>query len=262
MNNNNTTAVSGRVATRCARAIRPWSLSLFGAVALFASQAQAGVMQVDFEQQQWLYGSSYGDALYEAGDVLVHKNVLFSFGSLDTGSVGSIVDGSDPYNCYGMKCPTNNGSSYYAGVNDGWLSMSQKNPANLHGLRLLSLDFGFVETLAGLGSYAAGKLVLTANRFDGSFVQLMKDFPLPDQLGQHQFVRWNDIDNQLGGERFYAFSLNACLYDLNGECVREAGKKGSFAIDNLSIDVPEPAGIAVFALAFAGLLLNRRRQQQ
>ncbi|WP_333798149.1 NF038120 family PEP-CTERM protein [Rheinheimera sp.] len=263
MNKNNSYITGALDSSRSAKpSLKKLALSLCGAAMLCAGQAQAGVMNVDFEELQWLYGSSYGDALYEAGDLLVYKDLLFSFSSLDTGSVGSIVDGSDPYNCYGMKCPVNNGSSYYAGVNDGWLTISQRDPANLHGIRLLGMDFGFVETLAGLGSYAAGKMVLTASRFDGSFVQLMKDFPLRDAQGEHQFARWDDIDTLLGGERFSAISLNACLYDLNGDCVREAAKKGSFAIDNLSVDVPEPAGIAVFGFALAGLVLSRRRQQQ
>lgn len=259
MNKNNLKIATVQCSVMSAgRSLKKLSLSLLGAATLFAGQAQAGMLNVDFEDQEWLYGSSFGDAIYEAGDLLTYKNILFSFSSLDTGSVGSIVNGSDVDNCYGMKCPTNNGSSYYAGVNDGWLSMSQ----NSHGVRLLGLDFGFVETLAGLGSYAAGKMVLTASRFDGSFVQLMKDFPLRDAQGDHQFARWDDIDTLLGGERFKAISLNACLYDVNGDCVREAAKKGSFAIDNLSLDVPEPASVAVFGFALAGLLLSRRRQQQ
>jgi hypothetical protein len=255
-------AVNGTMASPFASSLKKLSISLLGAATLFAGQAQASIINVDFEDQPWLYGSSYGDALYEAGDLFVHKNVLFSFSSLDTGSVGSIVNGSDPYNCYGMKCPINNASMYYAGVNDGWLAMSHQNPANQYGIRLLGMDFGFVETLAGLGSYAAGKMVLTASRFDGSIVQLMKDFPLRDAQGDHQFARWDDIDTQLGGERFKAISLNACLYDVAGDCVREAAKKGSFAIDNLRLDVPEPASVAVFGFALAGLLLSRRRQQQ
>lgn len=263
MNKNNLKiAVARRSVMSAGRSLKTLSLSLLGAVTLFAGQAQAGIMNVDFEDQQWLYGSSFGDALYEAGDLLTYKNVLFSFSSLDTGSVGSIVDGADPYNCYGMKCPTNNGSFYYTGVNDGWLTMSQQNPANQHGIRLLGMDFGFVETLAGLGGYAAGKMVLTASRFDGSFVQLMKDFPQRDGRGDHQFARWDDIDTLLGGERFSTISLNACLYDVNGDCVREAAKKGSFAIDNLRLDVAEPTSVAVFGFALAGLLLSRRRQQQ
>jgi hypothetical protein len=260
-NNLNMTSVCSSALSGVA-SLKKLTLSLAGAAVLCAGQAQAGVMNVDFEQQEWLYGSSYGDALYEAGDLLAYKNLLFSFSSLDTGSVGSIVDGADPYNCYGMKCPVNNGSSYYAGVNDGWLTISQRDPANLHGIRLLGMDFGFVETLAGLGSYAAGKMVLTASRFDGSFVQLMKEFPLRDAQGDHQFARWDDIDSLLGGQRFSTISFNACLYDVDGACVREAAKKGSFAIDNLSVDVPEPASIAVFSFALAGLALSRRRQQQ
>lgn len=263
MNKNNLkNAVNGTTTAPVVNSFKKLSLSLLGAATLFAGQAQAAIVDVDFEDQQWLYGSSFGDALYEAGDLLAHKNVLFSFSSLDTGSVGSIVDGSDPYNCYGMKCPTNNASSYYAGVNDGWLTMSNQNTASLYGIRLLSLDFGFVETLAGLGAYSMGKMVLTASRFDGSFVQLMKDFPLQDAQSDHQFGRWDDIDTELGGERFSAISLNACLYDVNGDCVREASQKGSFAIDNLRLDVPEPASIAVFGFALAGLMLTRRRQQQ
>lgn len=263
MNKNNLkNAVNGTMASPFAGSLRKLSLSLLGAATLFAGQSQAGIMSVDFEDQTWLYGSSYGDALYESGDLFVHKNVLFSFSSLDTGSVGSIVDGSDPYNCYGMKCPTNNGSLYYTGLNDGWLTMSQQGSAQQSGIRLLGMDFGFVETLAGLGAYSVGKMVLTASRFDGSFVQLMKDFPLRDARGDHQFARWDDIDTVLGGERFSAISLNACLYDVNGACVRETAKKGSFAIDNLRFDVPEPTSVAVFGFALAGLLLSRRRQQQ
>jgi hypothetical protein len=262
MNNNNlNNDVNDTAASPFAGSLKKLPLSLLAAATLLAGQAHAGMMNVDFEDQTWLYGSSFGDALYEAGDLFVHKDVLFSFSSLDTGSVGSIVDGSDPYNCYGMKCPANNGSLYYTGLNDGWLTMSQQGSAQQSGIRLLGMDFGFVETLAGLGAYSAGKMVLTASRFDGSFVQLMKDFPLRDAQGNHQFARWDDIDTLLGGERFGAISLNACLYDVNGDCVREAAKKGSFAIDNLRFDVPEPTSVVVFGFALAGLLLSRRQQQ-
>ncbi len=232
------------------------TLTTLAAVAVLAmSQAHATVVNIDFED------SVFTDPLlFNSGDTVEYKNVLFKPQSLDGGLVGASIDGSDPFTFFNLGYPGNNISSYYAALNNGWFSMQHTFAGA--GLRLLGLDFSYIAPLPGFLNFTVGQLIVAGQKSDGTFNFAARDFAGQDNLGNWQFDTWSTINAELGGGKFTSISVQACLYTNAGTCAFVNNNQAQFAVDNLVVDVAEPATVGLFALSLAGLFAANRRRQQ
>jgi hypothetical protein len=234
-------------------------ITLAAASVLSMSQAQASIIDIDFED------SAFSDvSLFINGDTVVYKNVLFkteTFDANDTGLSGALIDGNDPFASFNLGVPGNNFSKYYGALNNGWFSIQHK--VSSASLRLKGLDFSFIAPLPTLLGFVPGQLVVAGEKGDGSLSFASRDFAGQDNKGNWTFDTWNTVSEELGGGTFAKISVLACLYTNSGDCVFVDNNQAQFGVDNLKVDVVSaPATAGLFALSLAGLFAANRRRQQ
>ena len=83
------------------------------------------------------------------------------------GLAGVISNGNDPDSCNGLACPVGNATMYYAGVNDGSVTISRDGGA----FQLNSLSYAFLPPLPGSGPYSFGQL--TRSPIAGSWLNIV-----------------------------------------------------------------------------------------
>lgn len=173
------------------------------------------------------------------------------------GLSGASINGSDSFACSIIACPTGNGSTYFAGLNDGGLNFTR---ADAIGFKVSSLDFSFVAPTAGLIDFSVGKLVLTGKDMNGAVVETSMDFS-SQVNGQFNFASWN-INSAFANTTLKELSVNACLFTNSGSCVSSAMNQAQFALDNVAIAaVPEPSTYMMMGLGLAGLAAFARRRR-
>jgi hypothetical protein len=198
------------------------------------------------------------DAFRQAGFTLQVRNSATAAAD-DYGLVGALVDGADPFGCYTAACPAGNGSTYFAGLNDGALNFSRDDHL---AFTVDALQFAFIGPVGGLPNLVFGQLALTGTLAGGGTVTVRNDFPGQDGAGAFrfdQFLLGGFSANALTGLR-----IDACLYDSNGACSFDhlvTQNQAQFAIDNVQLSlVPEPAALTMLLAGLAGLALASRRR--
>jgi hypothetical protein len=172
------------------------------------------------------------------------------------GLVGAVIDGSDPFLCANMACPSNNGSHYLAGLNDGMLNMSSATAGQT--FHLGSFDASFIGH-DFLGSpEVSGVLWLTGTRADGSTLEEYFALAKPDFGFQHYRT-----SGAFGASEFVSISIASFSCDFDGECNAFNSNQAQFALDNVSDSVaavPEPSTYAMLGLGLAliGSVARRR----
>lgn len=241
--------------------------SLIGALGALAVPASAGVVTFDnvrniVSPQLGAGDSAYNtnDAFTEAGYTLRVRNSA-SADPDEVGLVGALVDSNNAFACFITSCPVGNGSTYFAGLNDGVLSLSYAGAA---GFRIGGLSYAFVAPSAGLPNASYGQLVLTGTTTTGSTISTAADFPGQDAAGRFTFDQFM-VDPAFGGTTLVNLSINACLFDGNGGCFSERDftmNQAQFGLDNLNLTViPEPTSVALMLFGLAGLGAASRRRK-
>jgi hypothetical protein len=240
--------------------------SMIGALGAVAAPASAAVVTFDAVQNIVSPQLNAGDTVYNTGDAFTEGNFMLRVANSATadagevGLVGALVDSSNAYACVIASCPVGNGSTYFAGLNDGVLNLSAIRGA---GFRVGSLSYAFLAPVAGYPNFSYGQLVLTGTTRTGSTISVASDFPGQDAAGRFTFDQFL-IDQAFRGTTLTRLSVNACLFDGNGTCSSARDftqNQAQFAIDNLNLaTVPEPTSIALILLGLAGLgSMSRRR---
>lgn len=185
------------------------------------------------------------------------KYWMTSLGGSDGGLTGMFINGADQADiCAGseLKCPQNNGSTYYAALADSYLVFGLNSGNNFH---LNSFSASFIGTG---GDLTRGLLLLQGFGQDGLALGGALQVALPSAVnGQYNFANFNlggFFDEAYAAVRFVGYGCNAagnCYRNLNGS---------NFAIDNIvtSAEIPEPATFGLLGLGLLGMGALRRRK--
>lgn len=227
------------------------------AAAAFAAPAQAAT--IGFETGYSMPAGS-GDTYVESG----FKMRFEAYDVSDVGTaVGNIIDGSDPYPCVDMACPTNNSGLYYSAINDSIVWIESATAGGLFSFN--SLDASFIGADANLATYPVYPGFLRVQGFlaDGSSTYEDILFGRPG-AGGFRFGTY-DFSELFSQTEFVAAALFAFSCDAALDCQAFGTNLGQFAIDNLDLDslveVPEPASAAIFGLGLMGLIAGARRRK-
>lgn len=175
-----------------------------------------------------------------------------------SGAAGGVYNGGQ--GCGDTPCPAGNSSNFYVGLNDGAVTVVN---TELPQFRISGLDFGFLAPLPNLDDGIWGQLRLTGYLANGGSITTAMDFAGQNAGGDFMFKSWT-LDTSFSSTFVNSLTLSACVYDIGGACVNSidapAMNLAQFAIDNLIVDVPEPALPALLMLGALGMALTARRR--
>jgi PEP-CTERM motif len=225
------------------------------AAALSAPTALADV--IDFEQIV-SHSSQADSSVYLAGDtftangyraVVADSAYVQSFSDYEPGLAGATVAAGE-YTCTRLACPSPT-SQYYAGLNDGSLTLSREDAS---AFRVSALSFGAVAPRDANELLAFGQLRITGTRLDGSTLSAAADFP-----ALYDWSEWT-LDAAFAATAFTRITIDACTYTAAGECLNgeDTLNLSQFALDDVHVSaVPEPSTVVLLT---AGLLLVAARR--
>ena len=238
-------------------------------VAALGAFAPAHATVLTFENVQNVVTSSLGefDSTYNTGDQFMDQHFLLQVGASptaaadDIGLNGAQIQSSNEFACTVTACPTGGDGMYYAGLNDGSLTITS-TLANSW-FKLQGLSFAFIAPLPGQPDFTFGRLVLTGTTVSGATISTEADFPGQDAGGNFMFSNFG-VGNAFGSSVLQRLTINACLFDGMGDClaVRDfTQNQAQFGVDNITLaEVPEPATIGLMLMGVAGLGAARRRK--
>lgn len=244
--------------------------ALLGCTLLATAWSASGAV-IDFESHTNVATPALGagDTTYAGRDqfktggytaTVADSQYAQSLPDYEPGAAGVIVDHSDRLACSIVTCPGSffNETHYYAGLNDGSLTLARGDGL---AFRLLALDFAFVAPTYDLPNLSYGQLVLSATTA-GSADPVTRSMDLPGQFldGNFVFDTWQ-LDGLFSGLQLTSLTISACVFDGALNCVNGADSYNlaQFAVDNLVMEaVPEPKAWLLFGTGIA-LLARRRR---
>lgn len=240
--------------------------SAIGALGAFAP-AHAGVITFEDVQNIVTDQLNAGDTAYNTGDAFMSDNYRLEVRNSATaepdewGGVGARIDSENAFACLITSCPVGADGNYYAGLNDGRLSIF--NTTGSQTFKFEGLDFGFVAPVGGLPNFSYGRLILSGTIAAGGSIVAGADFAGQNSAGRFVFDRF-DVDAAFRSAVLSSLTISACLFDGNGDCISERAftqNQAQFGIDNVRLaDVPEPGSIALLLLGMAGLTATSRRR--
>ncbi len=237
-------------------------VAAIAAIVLSAGAAQAET--INFEQPVDGPDTPFAPLLTH-GDVFLQGSYSFDtfsnvFGARDDDLVGAMINGSDPWMCLGVVCPTNNASTFFGALNDGAVAFSRVDGQSF---AVNSFDASFIGGMGASLPPVAGLLRLQG--FTSAGTSLSQTFQLagPNDGGALGFGNFQTT-GAFASTNFatvfaFGFACNA-----GGTCNAFSTDRGQFALDNISVTaVPEPETTAMFALGLIamGAAVRRRRQQ-
>jgi hypothetical protein len=177
--------------------------------------------------------------------------------------VGAIVDGSDLSTCVNLACPTNNQTTFYAGLNDGVL---QLDPVAAGGaIHIYGLDASFIGAVAG-ASYPVVSGLLQIQGFYANGTSDLVRLSLAGPTGGDFNFQHFDTGAAFAAEGFAEVAIFGYVCDVNRSCQAFQTNQGQFALDNIDLGpaaaVPEPASWLMLSLGLAGIAAAARRQRK
>jgi len=235
-----------------ARRLKKIAAAALGAIALMsAAPAMADVLDFDLQNPD-IFGGGY--SFSEAGYTFLVNDTTAPGGG--GGLAGVIFNGNDPDSCDVAACPVGNATMYYAGVNDGTVTLSRDGGA----FQLNSLRYAFLPPVVGSGPYSYGQLTLVGTLASGTKISTSIDFPALVAGGYSPFAA-STLDSAFTSGIYTSVTIGACLFTSATECTYPYGNQAQFAIDDLNVTaVPEPETYAMMGLGLGVLALLRRRQ--
>ena len=235
--------------------LRTLGLTLAAAAAIGTAHANPTV--IDFEDgldtsfAVFAPFMTNNDALVQ-GDYFVATSSTKG-GALPDDLVGLLVDGSDPSICFNVVCPSNNPTHYLASVNDGVPWMGRLDGGTFH---FVGFDSGFIAA-AGI-TVPSTPLLLRVYGFTADnqvyFEDQLLTGPTGGLLEFSSFQMSNEfLSLRLVEVDFYGYACNT-----SGTCSRTLDI-AQFALDNIVVDLHEPASLALVGLGVAAMATRRRR---
>ncbi len=193
--------------------------------------------------------------LYDSMEFISGKFFVDTYTGSGDGFAATLFDGSASDQCF-LQCPVNNPTNYLGVMDDSYIYFGLTSGLNM---RVTSLAASFIGS--GNPSYPARAGVLVMQGFTalgalaGSAIQV--SLAGPNSSGNFNFANYNlgaFGNTDVNFVRILGYACDATT------CSRATGLS-NFAIDNINVTViPEPASIALFGLAAAGLIAARRRR--
>lgn len=240
-------------------------LAVAAAMVLSAGFAHADV--IDFEQPVTAANSlapfapslTHGDEFYQGAFF------LGTYSNADNPEpddlVGALISGADLSTCWSVACPTNNPSTFFTSVNDGYLFLGRMDG------KTFSVNSFQASFLGGnnIGSLPAvsGLLGLQGVRADGTSLSQSYQLAGPT-AGQLSFAQYSTTGTFATTQFQYLYAYGfAC--DASGSCSAFSTNRAQFALDNIELNtvtaVPEPETWALMLMGLAGVgAMSRRRR--
>lgn len=235
--------------------------SFIAAAALLAAGASQAVI-VDFEGDIDTTNAGFAPLLGHNDEIL---NKGFYIDAISNAAVpvagdlvGAILNGADlAGSCAGLTCPSNNATTFLAGVNDGLFAIGAVGDALF---RFAGFDASFIGAQGAALPAVPGLVRLQGITATGGSVTQTFNLGGPSSTGALSFKSYATTGafstTLFKYVYFFGFSCNAA-----GSCSAFSSDQAQFAIDNISVTaVPEPSTWALMIGGLAAAAAVRRRR--
>ncbi len=240
-------------------------LAVVAALVVSAGVARADV--IDFEQPVTPQNAfapfapflTHGDAFYQgAYYVSAFSNAP---GAAQYDLVGALVSGSDLSMCFGVTCPTNNASTFYAALNDSVLALGRSDNKTF---TVKSFDASFVGG-ADISALPAVSGLLRLQGVTAAGAGFTQTYQLAGpSSGALSFASYATTGT-FSSTQFQTLYVFGYSCDAAGNCGAFNTNRAQFAVDNIQLTsvtaVPEPETWSLMLLGLAGVGALARRQR-
>lgn len=204
------------------------------------------------------------DSIFEDGQTFTSGGFQFAPTALLLPAVPDSLVGaiSDAASMLLGAPPTNADGRFYAGYNDGGVTMTTGNDRALF---IDSFDAAFIPFLSGEFGWPPGarpaKLKVDYQEFGTAVTGVLEfDLSSADDNGEFATVTFSGAGlGALQGRALASATFYACVFDDAGDCRNPSlSNEAWFALDNVNARVPEPPTLLMVA-SLIGLMAARRR---